>query len=119
MYRDLSKGNHVEVEQILGDLLEQGREFGVVTPLIQASYANLRVYEARLFGEMRSFRISNSREMTSFLSEDDRRINIHRTTHWLPRCHDADGPNNQQSTGQGQWIEGLDAIERRCNDSNQ
>jgi hypothetical protein len=32
----------------LGDLLERGREFGVVTPLIQVSYANLRVYEARL-----------------------------------------------------------------------
>jgi 2-dehydropantoate 2-reductase len=48
MYRDLSKGNHVEVEQILGDILERGREFGVVTPLMQTSYADLRVYEARL-----------------------------------------------------------------------
>jgi 2-dehydropantoate 2-reductase len=48
MYRDLSKGAPVEVDQILGDLLERGRKFAVTTPLLEAACANLRIYQARL-----------------------------------------------------------------------
>jgi 2-dehydropantoate 2-reductase len=48
MFRDLSKGARVEVDQILGDLLERGRELGIVTPLIEAALVNLCIYQARL-----------------------------------------------------------------------
>lgn len=48
MYRDLSKGGRVEVDQILGDLLERGRRTGVNTPLLEAAFVDLRVYQARL-----------------------------------------------------------------------
>lgn len=44
MYRDLCKGAPVEVDHILGDLLERGREHGVITPLLQGC-VNLRVYQ--------------------------------------------------------------------------
>ena len=47
MYRDLSKNAPVEVDQILGDLIERGRKFGVVTPLLESACVNLRIYEAR------------------------------------------------------------------------
>jgi 2-dehydropantoate 2-reductase len=48
MYRDMSKSVPVEVDQILGDLLERGRNFSVSTPLLEAACANLRIYQARL-----------------------------------------------------------------------
>jgi 2-dehydropantoate 2-reductase len=48
MYRDLQKGARVEADQILGDLLEQGRRQGVSAPLVRAAYAQLSVYSAPL-----------------------------------------------------------------------
>jgi 2-dehydropantoate 2-reductase len=48
MYRDLSKNAPVEVDQILGDLLERGRKFAVTAPLLEAACVNLRIYQARL-----------------------------------------------------------------------
>jgi 2-dehydropantoate 2-reductase len=48
MYRDLSKNAPVEVDQILGDLLERGRKFDVTAPLLEAACANLRIYQAQL-----------------------------------------------------------------------
>jgi ketopantoate reductase len=48
MYRDLQGGNNVEVDQILGALLERGRGFGASTPLLATAYTNLKVYQARL-----------------------------------------------------------------------
>jgi 2-dehydropantoate 2-reductase len=45
MYRDLKKGAPVEVENILGDLLEHGRSHHVDTPLLQAGCVRLRVYQ--------------------------------------------------------------------------
>lgn len=47
MYRDLSKGNPVEAEQILGDLALRARSLGVKSPRIDAAYTNLCVYQAR------------------------------------------------------------------------
>jgi hypothetical protein len=38
---EFEQGSYVEVNQILGDLLDRGQEFGVVTPLIQAAGTNL------------------------------------------------------------------------------
>jgi 2-dehydropantoate 2-reductase len=48
MYRDLRKGAPVEVDHILGDFIERGNAHGVATPLLQAAFVNLRVYQARL-----------------------------------------------------------------------
>jgi 2-dehydropantoate 2-reductase len=45
MYRDLKKGAPVEVDAILGDLLEHGRSHNVDTPLLQAGCVRLRVYQ--------------------------------------------------------------------------
>jgi 2-dehydropantoate 2-reductase len=45
MYRDLQKGAAVEVDTILGDLLEHGRSHHVDTPLLQAGCVRLRVYQ--------------------------------------------------------------------------
>jgi 2-dehydropantoate 2-reductase len=47
MYRDLTKNAPVEVDQILGDLLERGRKHGVASPLLESACVNLRVYEAK------------------------------------------------------------------------
>jgi 2-dehydropantoate 2-reductase len=48
MYRDLQGGNNVEVDQILGDLLERARGFGLATPLLATAYTHLKVYQTRL-----------------------------------------------------------------------
>lgn len=48
MYRDLNRGNRVEVDQILGDLLARGRKFGIDAPLVQAAFVNLSIYQMRL-----------------------------------------------------------------------
>lgn len=45
MYRDLAKGAPVEVETILGDLLEYGQKRGLATPLLQAAFVNLSIYQ--------------------------------------------------------------------------
>jgi 2-dehydropantoate 2-reductase len=45
MYRDLQKGAPVEVDAILGDLLDHGRSHDVDTPLLQAGCVRLRVYQ--------------------------------------------------------------------------
>lgn len=48
MYRDLIKGGHVEVDEIIGDLLRRGQEHNVSTPLLKAAFVNLSVYSGRL-----------------------------------------------------------------------
>jgi 2-dehydropantoate 2-reductase len=48
MYRDLRQGRPVEVETILGDLLAEGREAGLRTPLLAAATVALRVYASQL-----------------------------------------------------------------------
>jgi 2-dehydropantoate 2-reductase len=45
MYRDLQKGAPVEVDTILGDLLEHARSHHIDTPLLQAGCVRLRVYQ--------------------------------------------------------------------------
>ena len=44
MYRDMVKGAPVEVDHILGDLLERAN--GVAAPLVTAAYVQLKIYEA-------------------------------------------------------------------------
>jgi 2-dehydropantoate 2-reductase len=48
MYRDLQKGLPVEVDTILGDLLDHGRSHQVDTPLLQAGCVRLRIYQNAL-----------------------------------------------------------------------
>jgi 2-dehydropantoate 2-reductase len=48
MYRDLKRGAPVEVDAILGDLLEHGRSHHLDTPLLQAGCVRLRVYQNTL-----------------------------------------------------------------------
>jgi 2-dehydropantoate 2-reductase len=48
MYRDLCTGAPVEVDAILGDLIERGNKHGIATPLLTAAFVNLRVYQAGL-----------------------------------------------------------------------
>src|SRR3984885_14549575 len=51
MYRDLIKKGRVEVDQILGDLLDRGRKLSLESPLVEAAYVNLRIYQSRLAGK--------------------------------------------------------------------
>ena len=44
MYRDMIKGAAVEVDHILGDLLDRAGD--LATPLVSAAYVQLKVYEA-------------------------------------------------------------------------
>ena len=48
MYRDLRKGAPVEADHILGDFIERGGAHEVSTPLLQAAFVNLRVYQGGL-----------------------------------------------------------------------
>ena len=45
MYRDLKAQAPVEVDGILGDLIERGRKYGVSAPIIQAAFVNLSIYQ--------------------------------------------------------------------------
>jgi 2-dehydropantoate 2-reductase len=45
MYRDLKKGAPVEVDTILGDLLEHGRTHGLTTPILEAAFVSLSIYK--------------------------------------------------------------------------
>jgi 2-dehydropantoate 2-reductase len=45
MYRDLESNQPVEVEQIIGDLLERGRAAKVPMPRLAAAYTNLSLYQ--------------------------------------------------------------------------
>lgn len=47
MYRDLEKGASVEVDTILGDLLDHGRSHSIASPLLEAGCLNLRVYQSK------------------------------------------------------------------------
>jgi 2-dehydropantoate 2-reductase len=45
MYRDLTEQAPVEVDSILGDLIECGRKGGVSTPIVQAAFVSLTIYQ--------------------------------------------------------------------------
>lgn len=48
MYRDMTKGSPVEADQILGNIVDRGRNLGVSAALIEAAFISLRIYQARL-----------------------------------------------------------------------
>jgi 2-dehydropantoate 2-reductase len=45
MYRDMQERHKVEVDTILGDLLDHGRSHNLKTPLLQAACVRMRVYQ--------------------------------------------------------------------------
>jgi 2-dehydropantoate 2-reductase len=45
MYRDLRKGLPVEVDTILGDLFHRGRQYELKTPLLEAAFVGLSIYQ--------------------------------------------------------------------------
>jgi 2-dehydropantoate 2-reductase len=45
MYRDLKQQAPVEVDSILGDLIERGRKHGVSMPIVQAAFVSLTIYQ--------------------------------------------------------------------------
>jgi 2-dehydropantoate 2-reductase len=47
MYRDLKERAPVEVDSILGDLIERGLKHGVSAPLLQAAFVRLTIYQRR------------------------------------------------------------------------
>ncbi len=48
MYRDMQSGSRVEADHILGDLLARARTFGLATPVLEAAYVHLNVYQRGL-----------------------------------------------------------------------
>jgi 2-dehydropantoate 2-reductase len=48
MYRDLQKGNPIEVDQIVGDLVTRARRANVSTPCLDAAYTHLSIYQRRI-----------------------------------------------------------------------
>jgi 2-dehydropantoate 2-reductase len=48
MYRDFTRGASVEVDTILGDLLERGRRQGLRAPILEAAFVSLSIYQRRL-----------------------------------------------------------------------
>jgi 2-dehydropantoate 2-reductase len=47
MYRDFKKGASVEADAILGDLLERGQTYGLATPILEAAFVSLSIYQRR------------------------------------------------------------------------
>ena len=45
LYRDLLRGNRIEVDTILGDLIKHAQTHNVEVPLLRAAYTHLSVYE--------------------------------------------------------------------------
>jgi 2-dehydropantoate 2-reductase len=45
MYRDLKEQAPVEVDSILGDLIERGRKHDVSAPIVQAAFVSLTIYQ--------------------------------------------------------------------------
>src|ERR1700739_1369324 len=47
MYRDLKEQAPVEVDSILGDLIERGRKHGISARIVQAAFVSLTIYQQR------------------------------------------------------------------------
>jgi 2-dehydropantoate 2-reductase len=48
MMRDIQQGApRLEAEQVIGDLIRRGRQMGLASPMLEATYAQLQVYNAR------------------------------------------------------------------------
>jgi len=54
MYRDLQKQTHVEVDTILGDLMEHGQKYAVSAPILQAAFVSLSIYDRIRASQLRA-----------------------------------------------------------------
>jgi 2-dehydropantoate 2-reductase len=48
MRRDIDRGNRIEADHIIGDLIRRGHEHAVPTSLLQVAYVHLQAYQNRL-----------------------------------------------------------------------
>lgn len=48
MYRDLQNGSPVEADHIIGDMIARGNAHGIASPLLQAAYVQLSIYQRGL-----------------------------------------------------------------------
>jgi 2-dehydropantoate 2-reductase len=46
MARDISRGNKVEADHVVGDMVARAKALGIKTPLLRVAYAGLKAYEA-------------------------------------------------------------------------
>lgn len=51
MRRDIERGNRIEADHIVGDLIRRGREHWIQTPLLGIAYVHLQAYQNRLRDE--------------------------------------------------------------------
>ncbi|HVZ06114.1 2-dehydropantoate 2-reductase [Hyphomicrobium sp.] len=47
MRRDIERGNRIEADHIVGDLISRGRELGVPSPMLDVAYLHLQAYQNR------------------------------------------------------------------------
>lgn len=47
MCRDVERGNNVEADQIIGDLIAKAREKNIDVPILEIAYCNVKAYEQR------------------------------------------------------------------------
>lgn len=48
MLRDIQRGNRIEADHTIGELIRRGRELGVQTPLLNIAYTHMQAYQNRL-----------------------------------------------------------------------
>ncbi len=46
MARDISRGNKVEADHVVGDMIARATALGIATPLLRVAYTGLKAYEA-------------------------------------------------------------------------
>lgn len=46
MARDIARGNKVEADHVVGDMVDRARALGIATPLLRVAYTGLKAYEA-------------------------------------------------------------------------
>jgi 2-dehydropantoate 2-reductase len=54
MFRDVQRGRAIEVEEIIGDLLDRGTRAGITAPLLSCAYLHLLVYQHQQVRTQRS-----------------------------------------------------------------
>jgi 2-dehydropantoate 2-reductase len=69
MFRDLTGGASVEVDQIMGDFLGRAEAANVPTPLLKAAFVNLRVYQNKLERQLSEQSNRSGKQEAPILSE--------------------------------------------------
>ena len=64
MSRDMQNGYETEGDHIIGDMIFQGKQHGISTPLLQIAYTRLQIYE-----KQRRVKLNN-KQITRYLKND-------------------------------------------------